>query len=271
MKNPGVIIVADDGGLTSQIDEQLAHLATINAIDAISVMTVRLPAYVSQPLVRLPSCQKHIHLCLTFGAPAAIENWRALNLLTKDNLFKLSFATLLFIELLPKNMPYKVKFRMAVEKEFKAQLGLFTKHYGKPSGADSHQHIQVFPTVWNAMVKNFGSNDTILRWPAEPFSFRKQFLAAFNNPTGAFKSVVLTVLTRLFMTKYLPFESYRMISGLSQRPKMLDSNIVPKGVIFVCHPGPGTPPNLPDRRLDSFLSHSERKRELEILMARKNR
>ncbi len=139
----GVLLCADDYGMTDGISAGIGELAAIGRVNMLSAM-VSLPAW-SAAASELPTLRPHVsiglHLVLTVGRPLAS--------------LPVSGATGAF-PALPRLLRASLSGALdpaALEREIHAQLDAFETATGaRPDHVDGHQHVHALPRVRRALL-----------------------------------------------------------------------------------------------------------------------
>lgn len=259
-------IIIDDGGLDPRLDECFSKLLSNGLVNAVSIMVINRKNHYHKPYKKLAAARKHVHFCITFGQPEAVENWKSIGLVNKDGCFALTPSKLLMIQMLPPSMKFKKKFLEALRNEIELQYKQYQDLYGVPSAVDFHQHVQILPMIWNMMASVLEGENIQFRFPVENRDVFKINTLRSPNIISWLKSFALFLMSLIFSKLYhKKFRSFR-VAGISKTADTVDVDYLRRlsdcNAKFVCHPGLSTIPSLLDSRLQTFLSSSKRKDEL---------
>lgn len=138
-----VIVNADDFGLSPEVNRGIIEAHRDGLVTAATCL-VGMPSFreVVEERATFPSLDLGVHLNLTWGRPASKES---LPRLAPDGRF--ASKKKLALRLLLRRVG-----AAEVAAEFRAQVRAFQSELGNPSHLDVHQHFQVFPIVWAALV-----------------------------------------------------------------------------------------------------------------------
>ena len=189
-----VILNADDLGYSPAVNRAILRAATLGTLTAASLM-VNMPfAEEAVKSVResLPNFSLGLHFCLTSGRAVA-PGVKIPLLIDSCGCFRHGFTGLWRLL----NSSRKKEAMEQIRVEFLAQLEKmdhFARDYGlRFDHLDSHQHVHVFPEVFDILEGESRKRNLVLRVPEERFGSGKRILNRFSAwfPSGLLKKGIL--------------------------------------------------------------------------------
>lgn len=261
-----VIFNADDFGLTPNVNKGIIE-AHIKGVITSTTLMVNMPAADNAvQLARMtPTLAVGLHLTLTDGKPI-LPPRIVPSLVNDDGRFFKRHQFERRILLGKVNVD-------EIEKEFRAQV-LKYLDYGLPlTHLDSHQHVYIYPCIWQIVLKLAKEYAIPLRYPEEQFILIGKLPSLMN--WRFFRKVILRIMCRwnriaLRRSKVKSNDYFFSVFGIFPKPPSIDLHTfelilrrIKDGVTeIMCHPG----------YVDDVLSSisdivEQREQELEALKA----